>query len=45
VNAAAVSAEQWRDWTWQMQHRIRSVDDLAGVLDPTPDERQAIKDL
>ena len=24
-----VAERDWRDWTWQMQHRIRSADELA----------------
>ncbi|MFQ5417427.1 MAG: KamA family radical SAM protein [Myxococcota bacterium] len=45
MSAAAVPREDWTDWTWQMRHRIRSADDLAGVLDPTEDERRAIAAL
>jgi len=41
----AVPAEHWRDWTWQMRHRIRSADALAQLLEPTPDERSAIAAL
>jgi lysine 2,3-aminomutase len=37
-----VSDADWRDWTWQMRHRVRNVDDLSRFLDPTEDERHAI---
>jgi len=36
---------QWRDWTWQMQHRIGSAAELARYVEPTPDEVQAIEAL
>jgi len=45
ASRGAVPAGQWRDWTWQMRHRIRSVEALARVLEPTPDERRAIEAL
>jgi len=41
----AVPVAQWRDWTWQMRHRIRSAEELGRVLAPTPDERRAIAAL
>jgi len=36
---------QWRDWTWQMQHRIQSASDLARWIDPTEEEARAIDAL
>lgn len=33
-----VSAEAWQDWRWQMQHRLRTVEDFFQVLELTPDE-------
>jgi lysine 2,3-aminomutase len=39
------SANRWRDWTWQMRHRIRNVEDLACYVNPTDDERRAIAAL
>jgi lysine 2,3-aminomutase len=49
VSAAAppsgVAREAWRDWTWQMQHRVRTADDLAAFVPPTEDERAAIAAL
>jgi lysine 2,3-aminomutase len=42
---AASSGEQWRDWTWQMRHRIRDVEGLERWVRPTRDERRAIERL
>jgi len=42
---AGVSDADWRDWTWQMRHRVRNVDDLSRFLEPTEDERRAIDAL
>jgi lysine 2,3-aminomutase len=42
---AGVGVERWRDWTWQMQQRIRSAEALARWIDPTDDERAAIEAL
>jgi lysine 2,3-aminomutase len=36
---------RWRDWTWQMQNRIRSAADLAAYVEPSADERTAIEAL
>ncbi len=38
-----VAPEDWSDWRWQMQHRIRSAAELERYLSPTPDERRAIE--
>ena len=35
----------WSDWTWQMQHRIRSEAELREWLEPTPDECEGIAKL
>ena len=40
-----IPAEQWRDWTWQMQHRIRDAEALARWVRPVPDECEAIRRL
>jgi lysine 2,3-aminomutase len=42
---AGIEEADWRDWTWQMRHRIRSARDLAPYLSPTDDERCAIEAL
>ena len=39
---AGVSAAQWTDWTWQLQHRIRTVEQLSRWVRPTEDEARAI---
>ncbi len=41
----AIAASEWRSWTWQMQHRIRTATDLAQWIEPTEDERAAIEAL
>jgi lysine 2,3-aminomutase len=41
----AVAPEQWTDWVWQMQERVRSAGDLARFLRPHPDEVRAIAAL
>ncbi len=40
-----VAPEDWTCWTWQMQHRIRSVDELARWLPPLAEEVEAIAAL
>lgn len=37
-----VSAAQWTDWAWQMQHRIRTAEQLSRWVRPTEDEVRAI---
>ncbi len=34
---------QWRDWRWQMRHRIHSAEELARWIRLTDEERQAIE--
>jgi len=43
--AEAVASDAWRDWTWQMRHRIRSAADLEAWLQPSADEAEAIAAL
>ena len=38
-----VAERDWRDWTWQMQHRITSAAALAAFVTPSDDERRAIE--
>ncbi len=38
-----VPMEQWTDWHWQMQHRIRSAEELAAVVSLTPKEQRIIE--
>lgn len=40
-----VAREDWQSVAWQMQHRIRGLDDLARYVDPSEDEARAIDDL
>lgn len=35
--------EQWRDWTWQMRHRVHDLESLREFIDPTADEMEAIE--
>jgi len=42
---AGVSAEDWRSWSWQMRHRIRSASELAHWVNPIADECEAIEAL
>ncbi len=34
--------EKWKDWRWQMQHRVRSAEALQEWIEPTADELRAI---
>jgi len=36
---------EWRDWTWQMRHRIRTAEDLARFVSPAADEVAAVAAL
>lgn len=40
---ADVSEEQWGDWHWQQQNRVRDLETLAQVLELTDDERRAFE--
>jgi lysine 2,3-aminomutase len=40
-----VAERDFRDWTWQMQHRVRSAAELAAFVRPSDDERSAIDAL
>jgi len=35
---ADVPDEKWSDWRWQMAHRLNSVDELAQIINLTPEE-------
>ncbi len=39
----AATAAQWRDWRWQLQHRIRALPELERVFGLSPDERLALQ--
>ncbi len=34
------SDAEWRDWRWQLRHSVRSLEELARVVDLTEDERR-----
>jgi lysine 2,3-aminomutase len=38
----AISDIQWNDWRWQLQNRIKTLNDLQRILVLSPDERSAI---
>ena len=40
---SAVHNPKWKDWRWQMQNRIHSVEALREWIDPTDDELEAIE--
>jgi lysine 2,3-aminomutase len=37
-----ISDMQWNDWRWQLQNRIKTLNDLQRILVLSPDERSAI---
>ncbi|MFP4646173.1 MAG: lysine 2,3-aminomutase [Candidatus Bipolaricaulota bacterium] len=39
---SGVSREEWNDWHWQLRNRITSVDELAKVIDLSPQEKEEI---
>lgn len=39
----AATAAQWRDWRWQLQHRIRTLPELERIFGLSPDERLALQ--
>lgn len=38
-----ISHEQWNDWIWQQANRIRTIEDLSGLIELTDEEIEAIK--
>ena len=38
-----VPQDQWNNWIWQQQNRVRTMDKLKPVIDVTPDEEQAFE--
>ncbi len=38
-----VSAREWRDWRWQLRHRIRDLEGLERLIPLTDDEREAVR--
>jgi len=39
---ADVPDAQWNDWRWQLSHRVNSLEEVAEVLNLTPDERAGL---
>ena len=39
---ADVSAKQWQDWHWQLRNRLNTWEDLARVINLTPEEIQGL---
>ncbi|MAS35035.1 MAG: lysine 2,3-aminomutase [Anaerolineaceae bacterium] len=39
---ADVTDEQWDDWRWQMAHRLNSLDELAQLINLTPEEIEGL---
>lgn len=37
-----VDKEQWRNWGWQMRHRVHDLASLQAYIDPTEDEIEAL---
>ncbi len=37
-----VSREQWNDWRWQLQNRIRSSEELSSIFRLTEEEKEAL---
>ncbi|MEZ4330238.1 MAG: KamA family radical SAM protein [Myxococcota bacterium] len=40
-----IDEADWRDWGWQMRHRVRSAEALRAWIEPTADEAAAIESL
>ena len=40
-----VALAEWESFAWQMQHRVRDLDDLEQWIEPTEDEAKAVGDL
>jgi len=43
LSIKARDSEDWSDWRWQMQHRIRTVEELAGYVNLTDEEKLNIQ--
>ena len=39
---ADVTEEQWNDWRWQMAHRLNSLEELAQLINLTPEEIEGL---
>lgn len=39
----SASSEEWSDWTWQLRHRITTLEDLESRIELTVNERRGVK--
>jgi len=39
-----VTDERWNDWRWQLGHRLTDISELAGLLDPSPEDRALLNE-
>src|SRR4051812_17534214 len=42
VRPEDVTRTEWRDWRWQLRHRLETLEELALFLDLTDEERRGI---
>src|SRR6478736_4983125 len=42
VRRADVTDAEWRDWRWQLKHRLETVEELEQLVELTEDERRGI---
>jgi lysine 2,3-aminomutase len=42
VRKADVAARDWNDWRWQMRHMLTTMEELAGVVELSADEREGL---
>src|SRR4051794_32231385 len=42
VRRGDVTDAEWRDWRWQLKHRLETVEELEQFVDLTEDERRGI---
>jgi len=37
-----IPIEKWRDWRWQLSHRLNSIEELSSIVNLTPDEIEGL---
>lgn len=37
-----IPMEKWRDWRWQLSHRLNSIEELSSIVNLTPDEIEGL---
>lgn len=40
-----VTRDEWNDWNWQLKNRIRDLKGLCRIINPSPDEQKAIREI